>query len=304
VFGPGVSRTSTVGLFLLLGVLWGASFVSIEVGLAFFPPVLFAALRFYVAGVAILAYAAVTTPRWRPRRRPEWLVVAIVGGFMIAGHHALLYVGVPYITGAIAAVVVSFSPVLTAVFAAVLLDNRLTPVGLVGFGFGLAGIVLISRPDPSNLLTASAIGVGIVFLAVIMWALGAVLTRPYRTDLPVQTLQAWAMLAGAPALHAVALARGESLAAVEWTGAAVWSLGYLGLGAGALAFLIYFELLDRVGPAEINLIGYLEPVAATGVSFLVLGRLIDAPTAAGFCAIFLGFVLIKRRSLREALAPG
>lgn len=295
-------RTSTVVLFLVLGVLWGASFVSIEVGGPFFPPVLFAALRFYVAGLAVLAYASATTARWRPRDRHEWLAVAVVGTLMIAGHHALLYVGIPYITGAIAAIVISFSPVLTAAFAAVLLDNQLTPIGILGFGFGLAGVVLISQPDPSNLFTANAVGVGIVFVAVILWALGTVLTRAYRTDLPVQTLQGWAMTLGAVLLHGGALARGESLAAVEWTATAVWSLAYLGLVAGALAFLIYFELLDRVGPTEINLIGYLEPVAATVISFLVLGQLIDSATAAGFLAIFLGFVLIKRRALRGEFA--
>ena len=296
-------RASTIALFLVLGLLWGASFVSIEVGLSFFPPVLFAALRFYVAGIAILAYAGITTPHWHPRDRLEWIGIGVVGAFMIAGHHALLYIGIPYITGAIAAIIISFSPVLTAVFAAVLLDNRLTPLGVLGFGFGFAGIALISRPDPSNLLSASVIGVGIVFVAVILWALGAVLTRTFRTDLPVQTLQGWAMLLGAALLHLVALTREESLTAVEWTGPAIWSLGYLGLGAGALAFLIYFELLDRVGPAEINLIGYLEPVAATGVSFVVFGRLIDSTTATGFLAIFFGFVLIKWPALREEIAP-
>ena len=287
----------------MLGLLWGSSFVVIEIGLAFFPPVLFAALRFYVAGLVILAFASARTSRWRPRDSVEWLVVGIVGGFMIAGHHALLYIGIPYISGAIAAVVISFGPVLTAVFAALLLDSRLMPLGVVGFGFGFAGVALLSRPDPDRLLTASAIGVGIVFVAVVLWALGTVLTRPFRTTLPVATLQAWAMLVGAPLLHGVAVARGESLAAIDWTGAAVWSLAYLGVFSGALAFLIYFELLDRLGPAEINLVGYLEPVVATAVSYLLLDQVLDATTAVGFTAIFVGFVLIKRDALRSLVAP-
>lgn len=297
-----MSRLSTTGLFLLLGLLWGASFVAIEVGLADFPAVLFAALRFYIAGVAVLGYALVSTDRWRPRRPEEWLVTAIAGVLMIAGHHVLLYLGVPYVSGAVAAVVISFSPILTAVFASLLLGDWLTGIDVVGFGFGLLGIALISRPDPSNLLSASVIGVGLVFVAAVLWALGTVLTRPIRTDLPVQSLQAWAMLIGAPLLHAVAFARGESLRAVAWTPAAALSLAYLGLVAGALSFLIYFELLDRLGPAEINLIGYLEPVAAAAVSYLLLGSLIGANTVAGFLAIFVGFALVKRGALRDVAA--
>jgi len=297
-----MSRLSTTGLFLLLGLLWGASFVAIEVGLTDFPALLFAALRFYIAGVAVLGYALVSTDRWRPRRPEEWLVTAIAGVLMIAGHHVLLYLGVPYISGAVAAVVISFSPILTAVFASLLLDDWLTGIDVVGFGLGLLGIALISRPDPSDLLSASVIGVGLVFAAAVLWALGTVLTRPIRTNLPVQSLQAWAMLIGAPLLHAVAFARGESLRAVAWTPGAALSLAYLGVVAGALSFLIYFELLDRLGPAEINLIGYLEPVAAAAVSYLLLGSLIGPNTVAGFLVIFVGFALVKRGALRDVAA--
>jgi drug/metabolite transporter (DMT)-like permease len=294
-----VSRTSTTALFLLLGLLWGGSFVAIEVGLPYLPPVLFASYRFYIAGVAILGYAFVTTDHWRPRDRAEWFIVGITGVLIIGATHAFLYLGVPFISGDVAAIIISFSPVLTAVFASVVLNDRLTGLGVAGFLCGMAGIGLISKPDPSNLLSANVVGVGLVFLSATFWALGGVLTRPFRTELPVQSLQAWGMLLGAPLLHGVALARGESIVAVTWTSTAVWTLAYLGIMAGAVAFLIYFELLDRLGAAEINLIGYLEPVAATVISYLLLGRLIDVHSLAGFVAIFAGFVLIKRDAIRE-----
>jgi drug/metabolite transporter (DMT)-like permease len=297
-----MGRLSTTGLFLLLALLWGASFVAIEIGLTDFPAVLFAALRFYIAGVAVLGYALVSTDHWIPRRSEEWLAIGVAGVLMIAGHHVLLYLGVPYISGAVAAIVISFSPILTAVFTDLLLDDRLTAIDAAGFGFGLLGIALVSRPDPSNLLSANVIGVGLVFAATGLWALGTVLTRPVRTDLPVQSLQAWTMLLGAPLLHAAAIARGESLSAVAWTPTAALSLAYLGLVAGAVSFLIYFELLDRLGPAEINLVGYLEPVAAAAVSYLLLGTLIGSVAAAGFVAIFVGFALVKRNALRDVVA--
>ncbi|MFA9517876.1 DMT family transporter [Halopenitus sp. H-Gu1] len=297
-----MKRASTTGLFLLLGLLWGGSFVAIELGLPHFPPVLFASYRFYIAGTAILGYAFITTDHWHPRRRAEWLVVGISGVLIIASTHAFLYLGVPFISGAVAAIIISFSPVLTAVFASRLLNDRLTGIGLVGFVCGLIGIGLISKPDPANLLSANVIGVGLVFASATFWALGGVLTRPFRTDMPVQSLQAWAMLLGAPLLHGVAIARGESVTAVTWTPIAAGTLAYLGILAGAIAFLIYFELLDRLGAAEINLIGYLEPIAATGLSYLLLGRLIDTLSIAGFIAIFIGFTLIKHTAIREFLS--
>ncbi|PSP60655.1 hypothetical protein BRC77_15340, partial [Halobacteriales archaeon QH_8_64_26] len=78
-------------------------------------------------------------------------------------------------------------------------------------------------------------------------------------------------------------------------------LAYLGTVTGAGAFLIYFELLDRVGPTNSNLIGYLEPVCATVLSWLVLGQLVDPLTGLGFAAILLGFLCLRRRSLLSFL---
>jgi drug/metabolite transporter (DMT)-like permease len=110
-------------------------------------------------------------------------------------------------------------------------------------------------------------------------------------------MQAWAMLVGAGLLHVVSAGRNETIAAVDWTPAALASLGYLTLVSGVLAFTLYFELLDTVGPAELNLVGYLEPVVATLLSWALLGHFVEASTVVGFVAIFAGFALVKRRAL-------
>ncbi|WP_338727516.1 DMT family transporter [Haladaptatus sp. DJG-WS-42] len=293
-----MSRKQTAALFALLGLLWGGSFVAIEIGLDFFPPILFAALRYYLAGAIMLGYAALTTDRWLPRRQTEWLIVGISGTFLIAGHHAFLYLGQRHVSGAIAAVIISLGPVLTTAFASVLLPSeRLRPLGLVGLACGLLGVAIIANPDPQNLLTANVLGIATVFVASVCFALGAVLTRPIRSDFPVQSVQSWAMVLGAALLHAVSLARGESFVAIAWTQTAILSLAYLAVGSGAVAFFIYFDLLDRLGPVQINLIGYLEPVWATLLSFALFGTLIGARSVVGFVAIFCGFALVKREAL-------
>lgn len=295
-----LSRTSV--LFVLLAILWGGSFVAIEVGLHYFPPLSFAGLRYAAAGALILGYAVVAADRWRPADRDEWLTVGVVGGFIIAGHHAFLYLGEQYVSGAIAAVVVSLSPVLTVAFAAVLLDERLAPVEGVGFALGVLGVAVVAGLDPANMLSTSVVGVGLVLLATVSFALGGVLTRPFRSDLPLAAMQGWAMVSGAGALLAVGALRGESMAAVRWTTTAVGSLAYLTLLSGVIAFGVYFLLLDRVGPTQLNLVGYLEPVTAAVFGWLLLGDLVDGATVAGFGAIFLGFALVKRRALREVVA--
>ncbi|WP_332898011.1 DMT family transporter [Haladaptatus sp. CMSO5] len=291
-----------LAMFALLATFWGTSFVAIEVGLHAFPPLLFAALRYDVAGLIILGYALWTTDRWLPRAKTEWLLVVITGAFIIAAYHGLLYLGEQHVPGAIAAAIISLSPILTAVFASALLPNeRLRPLGVAGLLAGLVGVVIIANPNPNNLLSSSMLGIVLIFLGGASFALGSVLTRPFKTSLPLATLEGWAMLVGSGILHVVSFARGESFAAIEWTLPAVTSLAYLTLISGVVAFLLYFELLDILGPIEINLIGYAEPVVATVMSFVLLGHVIGTTTLTGFVAIFIGFALIKRDALHAVL---
>jgi len=287
-------------LFVALALAWGSAFTAIKAGLSYFPPVLFAAFRYDLAGVLMLGYAAYATDRWRPRGRSEWVLVGIGGTFMIAAYHAFLFVGEQGTTSAAAAIVVSLSPVLTTGFArAFLPDERLTAVGIVGLLVGFVGVVTLTSPDPNNLLNTRTVSLFLVFLAAASFALGSVLTRRVDGDIPLETMEAWSMLVGAAVMHAVSLGLAESVGDVQWTGEAVLALGYLVVVASALGFLIYFDLLDRLGPIEINLVSYAAPVVAALTGLVLLGETPTVYTVAGFALILVGFVLLKREAIRD-----
>ncbi|NHN58496.1 DMT family transporter [Halorussus sp. JP-T4] len=286
-------------MFVLLATLWGGSFTAIEIGLHYFPPLAFAGIRYAAAGAIILGYAAVATDRWRPRARDEYLAVGVVAALVIAGYHGLLYLGERNVSGAVAAVVVSLAPVLTAGFAAAVLDERLTLTEGFGFAVGVAGVAVVAGFDPASALSTSVVGVGLVLLGAACFALGGVLTRPLRTDLPAAALQAWSMLGGAALLLGWGGLRGESLSAIRPTPTALASLAYLTLFSGVVAFLLYFRLLDRMGPTKLHLVGYLEPVVATLAGWAVLGEVVSTSTVAGFAAIFAGFAVLHRDAMRS-----
>jgi len=297
-----VSRYRTLSLFLVLATLWGSAFVAISAGLSHLPPVLFAALRYDVAGVLMLGYAAVVAD-WRPRDRAGWWQVAVGAGLLIAAYHAFLFVGQLHTTAAAAAIVVSLSPVLSTGFARVLVpSDALSPVGILGVVVGLVGVAVVVRPDPGSLLATDAVAEGLVFCAALSFALGSVLTRRIDADLPIETMEAWSMLGGAAALHLASLALGEPIAPADWIHPeAVGALAYLSVGASAVGFLIYFELLERLGAVEINMVSYVAPIVAAVVGWLYLGEVVDAAALVGFGVIVVGFCLVKRRAIRREL---
>ena len=299
---PG-ARYADAALFVLLATLWGTAFVAVEVALSAVPPVLLAAFRYDLAGVLVLAYAAATTERWRPSTRADVRLVLAGGALLIAANYALLFSGQQYVTGGVAAVLTGLSPVLTPVFAAALLpEGRVDRAGAAGTLLGFVGVAVVARLDPSNLLDGNVLGVALVSLAAASFSLGGVLTQRMRTDLPAVSVQAWMMLVGAVLLHGVSAASPtESLGAVRWSPEAALALGYLAVGAGAGGFLVYFELLNRLGAVEVNLVSYVVPVVAAMSGWALLGEPLHAETAVGFCCIVAGFALLKRRALAGEL---
>ncbi|WP_435074468.1 DMT family transporter [Halorubrum sp. HHNYT27] len=299
-----MTRARNLALFVVLAAIWGSAFMAIKAGLAYFPPVLFAALRYDVAGVIMLGYAAYVVDDPIPRGRDEWAVVAVGSTLIIAAYHAFLFIGEtdPAVTSAVAAVIVSLSPVLTTVFArAFLPSERLTVVGVTGLLVGLVGAVVLAAPDLSNLTGGGAVAKLLVLLAAASFALGSVLTRASDSDISIETMEAWSMLLGALLMHLLSVGLGESVNAVSWTTEGILSLAYLSVAASGLGFLIYFDLLDRLGPIEINLVSYVAPIFAAVTGWLFLNEGITLNTVAGFLIICLGFVLVKRAAFRSAL---
>jgi drug/metabolite transporter (DMT)-like permease len=291
-------------LFLVLAAAWGSAFMAINLGLEYFPPVTFAALRYVIAAVLMLGYAFWVADEPVPQTRGEWLLVGIGGLFLIAGYHSFLFVGETdeAVTSAIAAVIVSLSPVLTTGFARLLLPSeRLKPLGILGLLLGFAGVIVLVNPDPGNLAGDGAGAKLLVFAASACFAFGSVLLRRSEAELEIETLEAWAMLAGSLLMFAIGLGLGESVSAIEWTTEAIAALGYLAVVASAIGFLIYFDLLDRLGPIEINLVSYVAPAFAAIAGWFVLAEGLSVTTVAGFVLIFGGFVLIKRRAIRDEL---
>ena len=299
-----MTRYRNLALFLVLAAVWGSAFMAINAGLEYFPPVLFAALRYDIAGVIMLVYAWHVVDDPIPRGRSEWTLVAVGATLLIAAYHVFLFVGEndPAVTSAIAAVIVSLSPVLTTVFArAFLPSERLTLVGVIGLLVGLAGATVLAAPDPSNLTGDGTVAKFLVFLAAAAFALGSVLTRAVEAELPIETMEAWSMVVGALIMHAIAVGVGESIDEIVWTTEALLALAYLAIAASAVGFLIYFDLLDRLGPIEINLVSYVAPVFAALSGWIFLNEGITLTTIAGFLLICVGFVLVKRSALRDEL---
>lgn len=289
----------TLALFALASLLFGGTFVAAKAGLAYFPPLLFVALRFDVAAVAIASFALVTMSHSDlvPRTRGDVLGIVATGVFAIGLANALLFVGQQDATSAVGAIVFALNPILTPVFAAVLLaDERLSRRGAIGMVLGLIGVALVVDLDPA-MLAAGGLGKLLIFAGAASGALGTVLIRRADATLSSTARTAWGLPLAAVFTHLLSIASGESAGAIVWTPEALLSLAYVGLFAGAIAYIAYFGLIDAAGAISANLVFYVVPAVATLGGWLLLGETISELTVVGFAVIVAGFAVLGSHSI-------
>ncbi|MFC7068827.1 DMT family transporter [Halobaculum lipolyticum] len=291
-------------LFVALATLWGGSFVAIEAGVKEWSPLLFAAVRYDLAGVLVLGVAAVGV--WRrgggvdrvlPRTRDDLSAVAVVAAFVVFAHHALLYVGQGTVPGPVAAAVVALSPVVTALMApAVVGGEGLGRTGYAGVGVGFLGVVAATNPGGAG--GVAPVGAALVFGATVAFALGTLLLRRVAPAMSTAALQGWGMLGGALLLHLGSAALGEAQT-VPTTPTGLFTLAFLVVGPGVVGFLLYFRLVASVGATRTTLVGYLEPLAAAALSFALFGYVPAPGAVAGFALVLAGFGLVEGRALGD-----
>ena len=296
-----MTRNRTVGLFLLVTLLFGTAFPAVKTGLSFIPPLLFAATRSYLAAALLLVYVGATTEYWYPRSRRD-VTAVLAGGLFLVGGTGVGFVAQQFITAGVAAIIFSLAPIITAVLAWPLLPaERLGGRDYVGVLLGFIGIVVVIRPDPTGLLDPELVGKLLFFGALIVVELGAVLIRRSRTSMPIPALTGWAMVLGGTVHVVLAVGIGESIANIQVTALSVAIVVYLSVFIGAFGLVIYLVLMGEVGPLKANMTTYLTPIVALAIGFVLLGERIHPLTLVGFGIIVAGFALLESREISAEL---
>lgn len=297
-----MSRSRTVGLFVLITLLFGGAFPAIKVGVSDVPPLLFAAVRYYISGAILFGIAVVTGRQWLPKTRSDRLAVA-AGGALFIGGTGLNFVGLQFTTSGISAIIFALIPVLTVVASWVLLPTeRASWQSVLGVLVGFAGVTLVVSSGAALDTAVGVVGNLFVLAAAVSVALGTVLVRRAHPTMSVVPLTAWAMIVGATIQLSFSVGFGESMSDVTLTQESVIAMIYLAVFAGGLAFVIYFQLIEQIGPTQVNMLSYLAPVVALSIGWAMLGEQVSPSSVVGFVVILVGFLVMEEREIVAELS--
>ena len=279
-------------------LLWASAFAGIRAGLRGYGPGQVALLRFGTASIVLFAYASLTRMRLPDRRDVPGIVLA---GFIgITVYHVALNFGEQSVTAGAAALLISTSPIFTAILSAVVLKEHITRVGWAGILVSFGGIALIAFGEGGSLsLNAHAL---IVLLAAFAASLYMIVgKRPLRryTALEFTTYMIWAgtlpMLVFAPGLF-------EQMpdAATSSTLAVV----YMGIFPGAISYVLWSYALSRMPASALATFLYAQPVNAIVIAWIWLGELPSTLAIVGGAISLAGVIAVNAKGIAEERSTG
>ena len=241
-------------------------------------------------GLAVVVLVLYTLAVGRlPKIRSRWRSFLVLGFFNAAVPFSLISAAEIHLTASLAAILNSTTVMFTAMVAAVWMGDALTARKLCGIGLGIFGVTVLVGWDPLPLNGAVLLSVAAMLVASLSYALGATYAKHSFSGIPPIGM-AIGQLTAATALLL-------PLSAVSLPGEApslAVALCVLGLAllSTAVAYLIYFRLIENVGPTSTVTVTLLVPVFGLLFGVLLLDEPFGLGTLAGLVIILSSVVLI------------
>jgi drug/metabolite transporter (DMT)-like permease len=284
---PGLRRfpLPLIAAFFALYVIWGSTYLVIRIGVAYWPPLLLAGIRFVIAGTLMYAFL-----RWRGAPAPtwaQWKAAGIIGILLLAcGNGGVSVAEHMGVASGVAALAVATVPLFT-LLCGYFWGARNTRLEWAGIVLGLIGIAMLNLG--SN-LQSSPLGAVLLIFAAASWAFGSVWSK--HLPLPQGAMaSAVEMLVGGVALLIGSALSGEHLDAMPpiegWA-----ALAYLTFFGSIIAFNAYMYLLKNVRPAAATSYAYVNPAVAVLLGIVFVGETIGIEEALAMLVIISAVVLI------------
>jgi drug/metabolite transporter (DMT)-like permease len=286
---------------LLLASLWGPSFLFIKVAVDEIPP-----LTLVVGRVGIAATLLFVILRFQGRKLPKvgpiWIHFAVMALFQNALPFTLINWGEQYIDSALAAILNGTTPLFTILLAHIFIeDDRLNLAKGLGVFVGFGGLLVLISPALFEGIQATTWGLIAVTIAAASYGVAIVYSRlKLRGQAPLVAPTAQLALATLYLLP-LALVFEQPYRLSGTSGAAMGSLFLLAVLGTALAFVVYYRIIERASASYVSMVTYLVPIFGVVLGVLVLNEHLRWNAFVG-CTLILTGVMIVNGGLEKSLS--
>lgn len=282
-------RPTTVLALLVTLLLWGSAFAGIRGIRDAYSPGQLALLRFLIASLAMLPVAwASQIPR---PNRTDLRRFLLLGLFGVALYHFALNFGQRTVDAGTACFIINLSPVFTAVLATALLGERLRWHGWLGLSLSMTGVGLIAFAQTGGLNPGW--GVLAVLAAAVCSAIFIVCQKPLLVRLSPIAVVSYSTWIGTGLL--LVFAPGLPSAIAQAPPAATWTVVYLGVFPGALAYVTWAIVLKHLPATRATSLLYASPLVAIAAGYLWLGEVPGLQALVGGMMALGGAIVVNAR---------
>ncbi len=297
---------------LLASCLWGGMYVVSRAGFGLIPPVTLGALRVVIGGAALtlaLWLAARRNPKLAATARLSWTSGdrwrAISLGGIVAATIITQFLGTALASAHDGALLTTSTPVFVVLLAWMLLGERPRWPVVAGMLLAVVGVAIVVAAQTATDTGSSAnqtalLGDGLLVLSALCWALftvvGAPLIRRHSALVAATSATRWSLLFMLPAA-AIELALRDDWRALSFSPGAVGAVLYLGLGATALAWFLWYRGIAHMEAGVASIYFFAQPVVGGILAGLFLHEALTG-------AFWLGGLVLAAGILVVAWAPG
>jgi len=278
-------------------IFWGGTFIAGRIIAENIGPFSASFLRFMIASIFLSAITWRTEGRIPLPPYRLFLPIFLLGMTGVFSYNFCFLNGLKYIEAGRASVIVANNPIFIAFLSAYFFKEKLTPLKILGILLSLLGaITVITKGDIVSLFHGS-IGRGELFIlgTVASWVTYSLIGKALMEDLSPVLSVTYSVLVGMAALFLPACFEGmfqniSSYSTLEWA-----SVFYLGFFGTVLAFIWYYQGIQRIGPTKAALFINFVPISGVLLSFLLLGEPMTSSLLIGLCLVISGVYLTNRK---------
>lgn len=278
-----MTRSSDILLTAIAPAIWGSTYIVTTQMLPAGYPLTVSVLRALPAGLLLLLIV---------RQLPSgvwWARSLLLGALNFSLFWFMLFVAAYRLPGGVAATVGAIQPLIVVVLSRFFLGSQVRAVSVIAGVAGLAGVALLVL-TPAAKLDPTGVAAGLA--GAVSMAFGTVLSRKWRPPVSPLTFTAWQLTAGGLLLVPVALLLEPALPPL--TGTNLLGFAWLGLIGAAMTYILWFRGLARLEPSIVAPLGFLSPLVAVLLGWVLLGQNLGLLQIAGV-VIVLGSVWLSQR---------
>lgn len=297
IFRTGTQRKNVLIAVALITVylVWGGTYLGLDVALKTFPPFLLTGLRFVIAGGLLMAFGKARGEALPTKR--EWLNAAIFGTGMLGVTYALGSMAQQYISSSLAAILYTTEPISVVIFS-MFVGHKTTRFEWVAIGMATLGIALLNLDGQMN---AEPIGVALLLLSSANWGVWSVFGKRIRQPAGMAGYGAQMLGASASMFGVAALVREPIPQTISGDG--ILALVFLAIFGVMFAQVAYTWLVKNTRPAVAASYAYINPIVAVGLGVLFAGDAITPVTVLSLSIVLVGvgFMVLNPKALLDKL---